>query len=282
MSDEQVAEVSAPAEVAPSETTDWRNDIPEEIRGHKSLETIADVGALAKSYVNAQSMIGADKVAIPGKHATDDDWNEVYARLGRPENPEGYQLENNLADGVEADEQMLDWYRQTAHEIGLTPTQAQKLLDRYNGELGSRFDGDTGQADQLIAETETELRREYGQAFDDRMNNANAIMLEFGNVDNIDGEMMSAVSEIELADGRLLGDHPEMIKMMVNIGEFITSKIGEDSLEGVKTSNAFSPADAQAKLEELRAPSSPYWDQRHPQHQFYVDESLKYQEMVNG
>ena len=282
MSDEQVAEVSAPAEVAPSETTDWRNDIPEEIRGHKSLETIADVGALAKSYVNAQSMIGADKVAIPGKHATDDDWNEVYKRLGRPENPEGYQLENNLADGVEADEQMLDWYRQTAHEIGLTPTQAQKLLDKYNGELGSRFDGNTGQADQLIAETETELRREYGQAFDDRMNNANAIMLEFGNVDNIDGEMMSAVSEIELADGRLLGDHPEMIKMMVNIGEFITSKIGEDSLEGVKTSNAFSPADAQAKLEELRAPSSPYWDQRHPQHQFYVDESLKYQEMVNG
>ena len=282
MSDEQVAEVSAPAEVAPSETTDWRNDIPEEIRGHKSLETIADVGALAKSYVNAQSMIGADKVAIPGKHATDDDWNEVYTRLGRPENPEGYQLENNLDEGIPADEQMLDWYRQTAHEIGLTPTQAQKLLDKYNGELGSRFDGDTGQADQLIAETETELRREYGQAFDDRMNNANAIMLEFGNVDNTDGEMMSAVSEIELADGRLLGDHPEMIKMMVNIGEFITSKIGEDSLEGVKTSNAFSPADAQAKLEEIRAPSSPYWDQRHPQHQFYVDESLKYQEMVNG
>lgn len=282
MSDEQVAEVSAPAEVAPSETTDWRNDIPEEIRGHKSLETINDVGALAKSYVNAQSMIGADKIAIPGKYATDDDWNEVYTRLGRPDSPEGYELQNNLAEGIEADEGMLDWYRQTAHEIGLTPTQAQKLLDKYNGELGSRVDGDTGQADQLIAQTETELRREYGQAFEDRMSNANAIMFEFGAVDTVEGETMSAVSEIELADGRLLGDHPEMIKMMVNIGEFISSKIGEDSLEGVKTSNAFSPADAQAKLEELRAPNSPYWDQRHPQHQFYVDESLKYQGMLNG
>ena len=119
MSDEQVAEVSAPAEVAPSVPDDWRSTIPEEIRGHKSLDHIQDVGALAKSYVNAQSMIGADKVAIPGKHATDDDWIEVYARLGRPDSPEGYELQNNLAEGVEADEQMLDWYRQTEHDLSL-------------------------------------------------------------------------------------------------------------------------------------------------------------------
>ena len=279
---EEVAEVSAPAEVAPSGPDDWRSTIPEEIRGHKSLDHIQDVGALAKSYVNAQSMIGADKVAIPGKHATDDDWNEVYARLGRPDSPEGYELQNNLAEGVEADEGMLDWYRQTAHEIGLTPTQAQKLLDKYNGELGSRFDGDTGQADQLIAQTETELRREYGQAFDDRLSNANAIMMEFGAVDTVDGETMSAVSEIELSDGRLLGDHPEMIKMMMNIGEFISSKIGEDSLEGIKTSGAMTPSDAQERISEITAKGSPYWDQRHPEHDFYVNEALKYRGMMGA
>ena len=64
MSEEQVAEVSAPEmeqEVAQS-VEDWRSSIPEEIRGHKSLDHINDVGALAKSYVHAQSMIGADKI----------------------------------------------------------------------------------------------------------------------------------------------------------------------------------------------------------------------------
>lgn len=282
MSDEQVAEVSETAEVAPSVEADWRSDIPEEIRGHKSLEHIQDVGALAKSYVNAQSMIGADKLAIPGKHATDDDWNEVYARLGRPDSPEGYELQNNLAEGVEADDGMLDWYRQTAHEIGLTPTQAQKLLDKYNGELGARVPIDDGKAQEMIARTESELRREYGQAFDDRIGNANAMMMEFGDVIEIDGAATPAITEIELADGRLLGDHPDMIKMMVNIGQFISERIGEDTLEGIKTSNAMTPADAQAKLEELRSPNSPYWDQRHPQHDFYVEESLKYQGMLNG
>ena len=76
MSEEQVAEVSE--EVAPSDAQqDWRSQIPEDIAGHRSLEHIQDVGALAKSYVNAQQMIGADKLAIPGKYATDEDWAEV-------------------------------------------------------------------------------------------------------------------------------------------------------------------------------------------------------------
>ena len=44
MSEEQVTEVSADAEVAQSVADDWRSTIPEEIRGHKSLEHIQDVG----------------------------------------------------------------------------------------------------------------------------------------------------------------------------------------------------------------------------------------------
>ena len=73
MSEEQVAEVSETPEVTQS-VADWRDSIPEEIRGHSSLEHINDIGALAKSYVHAQQMVGADKVALPGKSATADEW----------------------------------------------------------------------------------------------------------------------------------------------------------------------------------------------------------------
>ena len=38
MNEEQVAEVSAEPEVTQSVAEDWRSNIPEEIRGHKSLE----------------------------------------------------------------------------------------------------------------------------------------------------------------------------------------------------------------------------------------------------
>ena len=273
--EQQVAEVVADATVAQSGGEvefDWRSQIPEEIRDHKSLAHFTDVGAMAKSLVNAQSMIGADKVAIPGKHATDEDWGEVWRKLGRPDTPDGYELVNEMPEGIEQNDDMLNWFRNTAHEIGMTPTQAQKMLGKYNQFLGTQMGADEGMVEQLRETTEIELKKEYGAAFADRVSNGNAVMQEFG---------AEGLTELQLADGRLLGDHPEIIKMMVNVGEFINSKIGEDVLAGTKSSGGLAPDDARAKLEEIRAPNSPYWDQRHPEHQFYVQEGLRYQEMLN-
>jgi len=273
--EQQVAEVVADATVAQSGGEvefDWRSQIPEEIRDHKSLAHFTDVGAMAKSLVNAQSMIGADKIAIPGKHATDEDWGEVWRKLGRPDTPDGYELINEMPEGIEQNDDMLNWFRTTAHEIGMTPTQAQKMLGKYNQFLGTQIGADEGMVEQLRETTEIELKKEYGAAFADRVSNGNAVMQEFGS---------EGLTELQLADGRLLGDHPDIIKMMVNVGEFINSKIGEDVLAGTKSSGGLAPDDARAKLEEIRAPNSPYWDQRHPEHQFYVQEGLRYQEMLN-
>ena len=72
MSEEQVAEV-AEAE-APSGGEDWRSMISEDLRGDTSLQHIGSIDAMAKSYINAQKMVGADKVAIPGSWGTDEDW----------------------------------------------------------------------------------------------------------------------------------------------------------------------------------------------------------------
>ena len=273
MSEEQVAEVVADATVAQSVASeDWRSMIPEEIRDHKSLAHFTDVGAMAKSYVNAQSMIGADKLAIPGKHATDEDWGEVYRKLGRPETPDGYELANEMPEGIEQSDDMLSWFKGAAHEAGLTPSQAQKLLGGYNQFLGTQVGADEGQIQQMRETAEVELKKEYGAAYSDRITNGNAAMQEFGSAE---------LSEIQLADGRLLGDHPGIIKMMVNVSEFINSKIGEDVLAGTKSSGGLTPDDARAKLAEIRAPGTPYWDSMHPEHGFYVQEGLKYQEMAN-
>jgi hypothetical protein len=177
-----------------------------------------------------------------------------------------------MPEGIEQNDDMLNWFRATAHEIGMTPAQAQKMLGKYNQFLGTQIGADEGMVEQLRETTEIELKKEYGAAYEDRVSNGNAVMQEFG------GE---GLTELQLADGRLLGDHPDIIKLMVNVGEFINSKIGEDVLAGTKSSGGLAPDDARAKLEEIRAPNSPYWDQRHPEHQFYVQEGLRYQEMLN-
>ena len=237
MAEEQVAE--APAEVgqAPSETTavqetSWKESLPEEIRGHKSLETISDVGSLAKSFVHAESMIGSDKIPVPGKWATDDDWSVVYNKLGRPEASGDYKLEASEA----ADADTLDWFKSTAHKIGLNSSQAQNLLNEYEERMGSHAETSNSELEDLV--------------------------------------------DLTTADGVKFGDHPDIIKMFANVGDYIREKIGEDSIAGPKGAGVMAPDEAQQKLAEIRKQGSPYWDVRHPEHDWYVNEALKFGEML--
>jgi len=280
MSEEQATEVSdapevEPAEVAQSESAqdDWRTAIPEEIRDHKSLSHINDIGALAKSYVHAQQMIGADKVVLPSKSATEDEWAEFYTKIGRPESPEGYELEvQGLPEGAEPNQEMLDWFKQTAHQAGMTPQQAQHMLQAYNEMTANEYGMTQQQAEARVAEVETELKREYGEAFDDKLTVANGVLAEFSSPD---------LAEVQLADGTLLGDNPEVIRLLANVGTYIQDRVGEDSLEGVRTSGAMTPDDAMQKVRELTAPNTPYWDQRHPEHDWYVNEAMKFRSFSN-
>jgi len=272
MSEEQVAEVSETPEVTQS-VADWRDSIPEEIRGHSSLEHINDIGALAKSYVHAQQMVGADKVALPGKSATSDEWNEVYAKLGRPESPDGYELAyNNIPEGAEMDQDMVSWFKDTAHKAGINPQQAQLMLDSYNEMQFADAESIGAEAQARIEQVESELRKEYGQAFDDRMALANGVLAEFGNPE---------ITEVQLADGTMLGDHPEIIRMLSNMGVYLRDKVGEDTLEGVQTTGGLTPDAAMQKIRELTAPNTPYWDARHPEHHWYIQEAMKFRELAS-
>ena len=62
------------------------------------------------------------------------------------------------------------------------------------------------------------------------------------------------------------------------MGVFMKEKMGEDTLEGVKTSGAASRHELEGKLAEMQAPDSPYWDSKHPQHDWYVNEVTR----ING
>ena len=134
MSEEQVADVSVEAEVAPSVlqtdeiSADWREALPEDLRDHQALRNISDVPTLAKTMIHAQSMVGAEKIPVPGKWATDDDWNQVYAKLGRPEAADMYEFETGE---VELDQDFVNTFREVAHKAGLSNRQAQELAGWY-------------------------------------------------------------------------------------------------------------------------------------------------------
>lgn len=264
--EEQVAEVSE-AEVAPS--GDWKDNLPDDIRGHTALGPINDVENLAKAYVNASSMIGRDKIPLPGEHSSPDDWNEVFTRLGRPESAEGYEVDA----GEGAESELVDWFKNTAHDIGLNNKQAQQLLSAYNDMAQGQAEAGPD-VEEIRNQVNSDLRAEYGSALDDRLSLANGLVQNFG------GEEMT---EIQLADGTLLGDNPEFIKAMINVGEYIRERVSEDDFAGIdKSDMSMTPSELNEKIKEVEAPDGPLWNSAHPQHAHFLEERNRLYEMLYG
>jgi len=269
----QVAEAPADAGQAPSvettavQETSWKDSLPEEIRGHKSLETIKDVGSLAKGFVHAESMIGSDKIPVPGKWATDDDWSAVYNKLGRPETSGDYKLEASEA----ADADTLDWFKSTAHKIGLNSSQAQNLLNEYEERMGSHAETSNAELESKRTEADLALKREWGRAFENKVAGAKGVLMNFADED---------LADLTTSDGVKFGDHPDIIKLFANVGDYIREKIGEDSIAGPKGAGVMAPDEARQKLAEIKKQGTPYWDHRHPEHDWWVQEALKFEEML--
>jgi hypothetical protein len=254
------------ASAAPAASVGFFDSLPEDLRAEPSLRNFTDPVSLAKSYVHAQRMIGADKIPLPGKSATDDEWRQVYKRLGAPDSAKGYDFKVG-ADVMRDTE--IEAFRTAAFEAGLNSKQAGRIAQFLEGTVTqSRAAMEEG-ADAVRYAGEQELRQEWGQAFDQQVQLAHKAAVTFlGNTDLLD--------TVELADGRLLGDHPAIVKMFANLAK----EIGEDNLLGDASELVMTPAEAQNKISEMTRQGTPYWDKFHPEHRAYVDEALRLREYL--
>jgi len=259
---EPVAAVETPAsQPAP---TSFLDTLPENLRQEPSLRSFTNPADLAKSYVHAQRMIGADKVALPGNSATDDEWRAIYQKLGAPDDPQKYQFSESPQV---LDESAIGEFRNAAFEAGLNNRQAEtvaKFMDTTLQGAQAKFEQ---QAEELRYGGEQELRKEWGQAFDQRVELAYKAAIDtLGSADLLD--------EIKLADGRMLGDHPAIVRMFAKIAE----QIGEDNLVGDTTEMVMTPAEASQRISDMTRRGTPYWDKMHPEHDQYVQEVLRLRE----
>ena len=283
MSEEQTTQVTEPVEttqttapVAPTIATTntstpstWKETISEEFRTNPNIEKFTEIDALAKSYINAVSMIGQDKVPVPNQNSTEDQWNEVYSKLGRPESPDKYKLEVN-SDVVPLDESAVKSFAENAHQLGLNNKQAQGILEYYKNSMeGSvqqaRIDTETAQAN-----SEAELRKEWGRSFDENIKKAGAVAK---------ANMDETVLNMELKDGTRLGDHPAVIKGFANIANILS----EDKLVGTESENVDQSADYEAEISKLvNDRDGPYWNKSHPDHDKIVQQVFTLRTMMNG
>jgi hypothetical protein len=255
-----------PKTETPETSTDWKVNLSDDVKADKSLENIKDINALAKSYIHAQKMVGSDKIPVPNKYATEDDWNAVYEKLGRPKTADGYKFD--LPQDKQVDEVSLKEFSSQAHKLGLLPGQAQGMVKFYN-EITAKSLQDADSKALAARETSTkELKQEWGQAFDQKVSQAATLAKSVGATELLD---------TNLADGTKLGDHPVMIKAFAELA----NKMGEDSIVQASGPTYLTPNQIEKQIGELTQENSAYWDKNHPNHQASVDEVLALREKKN-
>ena len=283
MSSEQITQEAVPVETTSTETTQptaikstvsngdtpvsWKSSISEEFRNDPNIEKFTEIDALAKSYINATRMIGQDKVAVPNKNSTEDQWNEVYSKLGRPETADKYAL-NIESEAVVMDEGAIKSFAEQSHKLGLNNTQAQGILEFYKNNMESNMQRATVDTETAQAQAETELRAEWGKEFDSNVSKASALAK---------ANMNPEILDLQMQDGTRIGDHPEIIKGFAKIAGMLS----EDKLVSTESESVNSMKDLQSEISAITNDTTgPYWNNKHPDHAKMVQQVYTLREMA--
>ena len=247
-----------PVEKTPEQIQDdWKAGLSDDLRADKSLENIKDISSLAKSYIHAQRLVGADKIPVPNKFATEKDWDAVYEKLGRPKTADEYKY--NLSEDQKVDTEALKNFSSQAHKLGLLPTQAQGMVNYYNEMVGKQLADAENISTSQREKAMTELKTEWGQAYDQKLQKANTV---------VSSVFPKGIMSMNLEDGTKFGDHPEVIKAFAALGE----KMGEDDIIKSDGPVYMTPKEIEKQIGELQQPGSAYWDKNHPNHDTAVQE----------
>ena len=278
-----VAETTQPTTEAPQQTEQpisstteqptvaksWKEAISEEYRNDPNIEKFTEIDALAKSYINATRMIGQDKVAVPNENSTEDQWNEVYAKLGRPESADKYKLDVK-SEAVPIEDGAIKQFAETSHKLGLNNKQAQGILEYYKSMMEgsaqqSKVDTETAQA-----QAEQQLRQEWGKTFEENVKKAGSVAKANLGVDVLD---------MQLKDGTRLGDHPEVIKGFAKIADMMS----EDTIVATESENVDQGKDIEQEISRIMNDrTGPYWNKTHPDHDKIVQQVYTLRSMKDG
>lgn len=237
---------------------DFQSLIPTEYKEEKSLQNFSKMDDFVKSYLHSQKLVGLDKIPVPNKHATDEDWKEVYKKLGSPEAADGYKY--SLPEGHAVPEDTLKSFSEEAVKLGLLPNQADGIMKYYNEVINQGVTEQNVKAEEARANAEQQLRQEYGSTYDNKITGAKNLATA-----TLGSEFLNSTI---LEDGSKLGDNPQIVKAFAQLSE----KLSEDDIVKGDTTSYLTTNEITKQISSLQQPGSAYWDKKHPAHATAVEE----------
>ena len=268
--EEPVSEETPSSEAAPESTSvpisspksgSWLESLSPDLRENPTLSKLESVEALAKEHVNAQKLIGVDKIPRPKDDWTEDQYEDFYTKIGRPANVEDYDLEGiERPEDLPWDDEFQSSMLGVMHKAGLNQSQVKQVLSAYIESIGGQYQQARGDLERSRESGVQDLRNEWGKSFDGQIDLAKRAFKA------ATGEGYEDVSKMVLQDGMKLGDHPAIVKAFATLG----GKMNEHGLVGTSGGRTtMSPAEAGSQRNKLLADPDflkAYMDGNHLEH----------------
>lgn len=158
----------------------WFDSIPDaELKGFAQTKGWKDPASVVDGYRNLERLIGAPKervLKLPEK-PDDPGWNDVYARLGRPDKPEAYELPVPEGHG---DPEFAKGIAEVMHKHGVPKGAAQALAQFNNDYVSKLVESHQREQEQKSAADLSQLKTEWGAKFDENAELSKRAAREFG------------------------------------------------------------------------------------------------------
>jgi hypothetical protein len=220
-----------------------------DLKNNPKIQEFKDQGAMAKSYLELQSLLGNEKVALPKDENDTVAIDMLNKALGVPDTAEAYELPDpKPPEGLENMAFGMDQFKALAHKHKLTPAQAKgiqgdyvEMLTGIHTELSTSFTAE-------VTKSAQELKKEWGLAYDSKIKTAQNVMNKFA----------GSKEAFEHINAKI-GADPIAMRMLATVGdqfkEGSLGNIGEPATSFTKT-----PSEAKAEHDKIMAdPNDVYW-----------------------
>ncbi len=200
---EQATQQTAPA---------WTSQLAGDLQSQDAFKQFGTLHDFARSYLDLQSKYeqAGSGVKVPGEGATDEEMAAFRQAMGIPEGPDGYEFEiQNAPEDVSFDE-----FKQLAAEVGLTPQQAQKLVEWDMQRRASEQQQQTEQFKATRDEALKHLQERHGEKWEGKLERALRLVERAGGP-----ELRQELNDTGI------GNNPKLIDTFIKLAE-MTSEDG--------------------------------------------------------
>ena len=181
------------------------------LHDNPTLKASKTIESLASQTVNAQKLVGADKIAVPNEASTELEWETFHKAGGRPETAADYNFARPEALSEEHYSQELATAAQELmHKLGLSKKQADALFEFNNNTVIAQLTTATQDSELAMTELQDGLHADWGNAFEQKKHDGNVAINK-----GAEGE----TPEFKARVVEKYGSDPDLTRLLANLGK---------------------------------------------------------------